>query len=100
VRYVTGTDNGEVTMIDRCDHPDVETLSDRDHCCVHGAETEIGVGLHEVSHPAQVLRVQTVEIDPVDGHLAHEGYFGYRAGKFADQIPGLGKDNLRHDQLF
>ena len=41
-----------------------------------------------------------MEVDPVGGHLADEGHFGYRASKFANQITGLGEDNLGHDQLF
>lgn len=87
-------------MVDRCDSPDLEMLSDRDHCCVHDAEAEIGVGFHEVSHPPQVFRVHTLDGDPVGGYLAHEGDFGFLASQFADEIAGLGEDNLGHDQLF
>ncbi len=99
MRRVAGTDDREVTVIDRCDGPNLEALRDRDYCRVHYPETEFDVGRHEVSHPVQVLSAEPLEGNAVSRHLAHEGYFGLLASKFADQVAGLGEDNLGHDQL-
>jgi hypothetical protein len=97
---VAGSDNGEVTTVERRDGPYLESLGDGDHRSVHNAQSEVRVGFHEVAHTFQVLCVESVQIDLVGTHLADEGGLGDGTGEFTDHVPSFGEDDLWHDEPF
>ena len=98
MRDVTRAHDREVTVIDRRNRRDLETFGSRDHRCIHYTEAQIGVGVHEVSHPVKVVWIHAVEVNALVSELTDEPHFGGVAGKLADEIRGFREHDLRNDQ--
>ena len=85
----------KIPAIQRSHLRDPETLSDRDYCCIRGAERQVRVPLNEIGHPAVVGLDQVFGVKVLYFQRPQKRGFGAGITLRAKEIPDLGNNRRR-----
>jgi hypothetical protein len=94
---VIWSDDGEMTVVVRCDRGCPEPFGYCDHGGVDGAERKVRVGLDELGRSTEIGGLEGLEDEGAVCQLAKQLWLGRGAGDLPDQIRRLGHHELRYD---
>jgi len=93
-----GTDDGEVTAVQRRNLVDLQAFGSRDHGSVDAAEREVAVGAHELGDPQPFVGGDRFGDEVARGEVAKEPDFCVRAESRTEEVDDLGDDELGNEQ--
>lgn len=95
---VDGTNDREMTMVERRDLSDLQAFGQGDHGRVDGSERQIAVGPHELDDPRPVLRVDSHRFQCALGDIPEDVQLRVGADTPAHEVRDLREDENRHEE--